>query len=345
MIQVAILVLTILLSFVVATGLTIFVRRYAIDQGLLDKESDRSLHTGVVPRGGGLAIVTVALIVSALIWAFGSDPAEIRSIAALFMAIVGLGLIGWLDDQRLLATSVKFFLLFLLTILLVFLVGSVNDPELAGFSLQLGLLAPIVTGAWIFGLANSYNFMDGIDGLAATQAGVGACTLGIWFAMYGGHTLALFCYALMAACLGFLIWNWSPARIFMGDIGSLVLGGVFATLAVIGHEQYGIPIGAAVILFGLFIADTLATFIRRLAAGKKVWTAHREHYYQRAVQSGLKHHQVTIVMMGSGIVLSVLATLEALKVEPRYAWYLITAFILFLLQQYVIYSERRRSSH
>ncbi len=345
MIGVAVLIVTILLSFSAATGLTLIVRRYVIERGLLDKETARSSHTGVVPRGGGLAIVSVSLIVSVLIWIFGNDHIETQSMAAMFVAIVGLGLVGWLDDKRLLKTSAKFGLLLFLTILIVYLVGSVNDPDLAGMPLKLGVLAPIITGAWIFGLANSYNFMDGIDGLAGAQAGVAACTLGVWFALYDAHAIALFCYALMAACLGFLIWNWSPARIFMGDIGSLMLGGAFATLAVIGHNRYGIPIGAAAILFSIFIADTLATLIRRLAAGKKVWTAHREHYYQRAIQSGFKHHQVTITLTGFAIVFSVLATLEALKVEPRYMWYLVTAVILVLLQQYVLYCERKRSAH
>ena len=345
MIEVAVLIVTILLSFSAAAGLTVIVRRYAIERGLLDKETARSSHTGVVPRGGGLAIVSVALIVSVLIWLFGSDPIETQSMAAIFVAIIGLGSIGWLDDKRLLKTPAKFGLLLFMTILIVSLVGSVDDPDLAGYSLKLGIVAPIITGAWIFGLANSYNFMDGIDGLAGAQAGVAACTLGVWFALYDAHALALFCYALMAACLGFLIWNWSPARIFMGDIGSLVLGGVFATLAVIGHNQYGIPIGAAAILLSIFIADTLVTLIRRLAAGKKVWTAHREHYYQRAILSGFKHYQVTITLMGCGVMFSILATLEALKIEPRYMWYLITAAILVLLQQYIVHCERKGSAY
>jgi len=345
MINIAILITTIMTSFLVAIAMTWVVRIYAVRAGLIDKPTDRTSHSGAVPRGGGFAIVLVIGIVSlALLGSGGDDLIRSRAAAVLLVTISLFALIGWLDDRRLVSTPIKFTLLLIASAIVVWSGGAIQNAEIAGISIGLGVFAPFITGIWIFGLANSYNFMEGIDGLAAGQAAIGACVFGIWFTLYGASDIALFCYALMASSLGFLVWNWEPARIFMGDVGSLSLGGVFSVLAVIAYNLYDLPIGAVLLLFGVFITDTLVTFLRRAAAGKPVWNAHREHYYQRSVQTGYNHAQVTAALILTGIGLGLLATLEMLRVEPRYLWYVLGVIVLGSLQIYVIRCEQRRAS-
>lgn len=340
MTRVAALIATILLGFALSGFLTWLVRRYTLSAGILDRSSARSSHVGEVPRGGGLAIVMTLFIGLSILWssnAFG----EPRIPVELLVTMVLMALVGWLDDLRILTVWHKFAALFLVSAVMAWFVGPLSEIEFAGYRIETGAMAPVLTVLWIFGLANSYNFMDGIDGLAAGQGAVAGCAFGVWFTLAGAHALALFCYALMAACMGFLLWNWSPARIFMGDIGSLALGGTFAVLTVIGYKYYSFPVGAAVLLFGVFIADTFITFVRRAAAGKQVWSAHREHYYQRAVQSGYSHSQVTVALILTGIGCMVLATLELMRIDPRYLWYVAGAVLLSALAVYVSRREKR----
>jgi Fuc2NAc and GlcNAc transferase len=147
----------------------------------------------------------------------------------------------------------------------------------------------------------------------------------------------------MAASLGFLIWNWTPARIFMGDVGSVTLGGVFAVLAIIGNVQDGVPLTAYIILFGVFLFDTIVTLIRRLIEGKVIWNPHREHFYQRAAATGLGHAFVTVSAILATLVLAALASLEKFQVAPAGLWPLLALFLLTTLASLVMVREKSRA--
>lgn len=149
---------------------------------------------------------------------------------------------------------------------------------------------------WVW-FANLFNFMDGIDGIAASEA----AAVGLGLLLIGGAAEAGPAAAILGAALGFLIWNWAPARIFMGDVGSVPLGYALAfllyELALRGDRA------AALILPLYFLADATLTLLWRLARGERVWQAHRQHFYQRAVQRGLGHDAVVLCVIATDLVL------------------------------------------
>jgi Fuc2NAc and GlcNAc transferase len=254
--------------------------------------------------------------------------------------LAGLAALGWREDARGLAVLPRLAAQLLLGSLAVVLLGGFETLELAGVAVPLAGWGALPALLWIVALANLYNFMDGIDGLAASQAAVAALAFGVWFAWHGDHAFALAACAIMASALGFLVWNWSPARIFMGDVGSLAIGGAFALLTLVAERRHGIPAGAAVMLLGVFIADSSVTLLLRLRRGEAVWTAHRSHYYQRAVASGMTHAAVTLRALPLFGVLAILATLEMYRIAPRWLWTPAAAALLVAAAVAVVRRER-----
>ncbi|MCX6038443.1 MAG: glycosyl transferase, partial [Chloroflexi bacterium] len=192
-------------------------------------------------------------------------------------------------------------------------------------TINLGWLGLAITFLWIVGLINAYNFMDGIDGIAGGQAvvaGLGWIVLG-WL---GNQTLVVALGLLLAASsLGFLGYNWPPAKIFMGDVGSAFLGYTFAVLPVVAVQRDPRFALAGVLLVWPFVFDAAFTFLRRLLHRENVFTAHRSHLYQRLVATGFSHKTVASLYIGlaiMGLVCSV-----ALVMEWRWADYL-TAIVI-----------------
>ena len=130
----------------------------------------------------------------------------------------------------------------------------------------------------------------------------------------------VFCCSISGAGIGFLLLNWSPARVFLGDTGSLSLGLIFGLLAVRGVQQHDIPASAFLLLHGVFLFDTTVTLCRRLFSGQRWWEAHAMHFYQRAVGCGLRHAQVTILAMLWSVCLAILGTLDVLGISPQFLW-------------------------
>jgi Fuc2NAc and GlcNAc transferase len=221
------------------------------------------------------------------------------------IAIVGGGaciaLMGWLDDHHGLAARVRVAAQLLAAVWAVVWLGIPTELVWGTDTVRLGMMGLPLAILTIIWFTNLFNFMDGIDGLAAGQAitmgGLGAVLL----TTNGATGLALIGLICAASSAGFLIWNWSPARIFMGDVGSCFLGYSLATLAIAADRAGSVPALAWVILGGLFLFDATATLIRRVARGEKWYTAHRSHAYQRAVQSGLSHKAVTLLAMGINV--------------------------------------------
>ena len=153
--------------------------------------------------------------------------------------------------------------------------------------------------------------------------------------------MALFCLALAGAGIGFLILNWNPARVFLGDVGSLTLGVVFALLAIHGVAKYQMPVSAFLLLYGLFLFDATVTLGRRCLTGERWWEAHATHFYQRAVRSGVGHAGVSILaLLGSGC-LAVLGTLDMLGVGPGMLWFPLGLVLVMLMMVGVRRLEQR----
>lgn len=326
----------IMLGFAVAYALTGLVRIYARRTRMVDSPNDRTLHEGEIPRGGGLAIVAVMLICLSLLELVYAEP----MILPITVVAVALGALGWVDDRFGLGPLIKIGVQIVVAVYAVSHVGAPNSMVVAGYTLEFGSWAVLLSVLWIVWMTNAYNFMDGIDGIAASHTAIVGCTMGVWFALDHNAAMALFCYAIMAASLGFLIWNWTPARIFMGDVGSVTLGGIFATLAIVGNTHDGVPLTAYIILFGVFLFDTIITLVRRLIQGKVVWNPHREHFYQRATTTGLGHAFVTVSVIVVTLVLAALASLERFQVAPTALWPLLAMVLLTALAVVVTLRER-----
>lgn len=277
------------------------IRRLAERLEILDVPNERSSHTQSVPRGGGLTIVILTLI-GVWLYNFSNPTVDPRS---LLVYTIGAGLIvtiSWLDDWRSQPTSLRFAMHGLGAILAIYGFGSVGVSSLlSGYSVIADIVGPVITFVWIVGLTNAFNFMDGIDGIAGGQARVA----GLGWAVVGflsGNTFIMFFGLLIAAgSLGFLFHNWSPAKIFMGDVGSAFLGYTFAVLPLIlGSDSRfrtsGLaPFCAGILLLWPFIFDSTFTLLRRLRLGENVFQAHRSHLYQRLVVLGYSHRSVSLV--------------------------------------------------
>lgn len=311
-------------------GTEIF-RRWSLRKELFDVPNERSSHTVPTPRGGGLIIVIVCLTAYTLWTLTISGNFQWSYLLGAFL----IALVSWIDDLYTISSGWRFTIHTSCALLAVFTLGyfdEINIPFLHDF--KIGIFGTFLTFFWIVWLTNAYNFMDGIDGIAGTQA----LTAGIgWFLLgqisdapisgfYGG--------VLACAGLGFLILNWQPAKIFMGDVGSAFLGYSFAVLPLLAKNELGANskktdflFPTAVIVVWLFAFDTLWTFGRRVLNGEKVWQAHRSHLYQRLVISGKSHSAVTL-LYGTISILNVLL----LILSPQRD-YLEAALLSFLVVQ------------
>ena len=235
----------------------------------LDRPNERSLHERPVPRTGGIALLAGALTSLG----FGAGAVWMPVAIALALAVVSFA-----DDVRGLPTAVRLVAHLAAAGVLVWYVLSPMHP------LELALLCIAV--AWI---TNLYNFMDGSDGLAGGMALIGFGTYALAASSSGQVGLLAVNIALAAAALAFLTLNFPPARIFLGDVGSVPLGFLAGGLGIVGWRDDVWPLWFPVLVFGPFIADATVTLLRRLGRGEKVWQAHREHYYQRFVRMGGGH--------------------------------------------------------
>jgi UDP-N-acetylmuramyl pentapeptide phosphotransferase/UDP-N-acetylglucosamine-1-phosphate transferase len=262
---------------------------------LLDYPTLRSNHKTPTPRGGGIAVV-MALIIGMLI-----ADVDYSIVIAMFM----LAAVSLMDD---LITVPPFVRLMVQVMAVCMSLAAMNISISNGF-LPLWLDKGLAAFLWIW-MINLFNFMDGIDGLAATEMigiGLGFCLLSTFADDFPHH---LFAYSLIlgvAGC-GFLWWNWHPAKIFLGDVGSIPIGYLVGYLLLLSSTSgYAY---ASLILPAYFISDGSITLLKRMYQGKKIWVAHSEHYYQRAVRRGKRHDSVARYIFGVNILLITLATLS-----------------------------------
>lgn len=283
--------LAILLTALAASVLTAVLRRYALARALLDHPNVRSSHSVATPRGGGLAIVLAFFAALGWLWAEG----QLSTSWAL--ALLGGGgltaTIGFIDDHHPLPARWRLLVHFAAAAWILLLLAA-DLPWPASATGRYVLLA--IAALYLVWLLNLYNFMDGIDGLAGIEAvcaGVGASLV---LATTGAGAHALPPLLLAAAAAGFLWWNFPPARIFMGDVGSGFVGLVLATLSLQAASLAPRLGWAWLILLGVFIVDASFTLLRRLLRGERVHQAHRRHAYQFAARRHRSHRAVSLTV-------------------------------------------------
>jgi UDP-N-acetylmuramyl pentapeptide phosphotransferase/UDP-N-acetylglucosamine-1-phosphate transferase len=274
----------------------------------LDVPNLRSSHTRPTPRGGGLVIVGGFFLGLAVWQATGPSPLSPRALGWLAGALLVAG-VSFVDDLHPLP-AVPRLLTHALGAIVLTVVG-VQDRELPL------LLALPLAFVWVAVITNVYNFMDGIDGLATSQAIVAGAAMAIAGTVVGNPLVATGAGLLAAASAGFLFYNLPPARLFMGDVGSTFLGFSFAGLSLLGNLGVGggrLPLVFGLVVLAPFLFDSLLTLARRVLRGERWYAAHRSHYYQRLVQGGLSHAQVTGLYAGLAVAAAG-AGLAGLRVE------------------------------
>jgi Fuc2NAc and GlcNAc transferase len=279
--------------FFLTWGLGRLVRKHALRAGLLDTPNDRSSHEFPTPRGGGLAIVSTTLIALLVLRVSGQVPVRVAVALGLGGGLVALT--GAVDDWRGLAIYLRLCAHAFATFLAVFLIGNIQAVSIGGAVIPLGPAGWITTVLALVWFLNLFNFMDGIDGIAASE-GIFMGLAGGVLAMLNGAPVGIvtLMLALAAACAGFLPLNWPPARLFMGDVGSGFLGFVIGVLALTTVVSGVLPIWTWILLCGTFLVDATVTLVRRVLRGDKAYEAHRSHAYQWLSRKWHSHGQVTL---------------------------------------------------
>ena len=305
-----------LLSLVLFSGLALLscigtklYINYARQKAILDIPNERSSHTLPTPRGGG--VVFVALFLAFILLCPFFFPRE----ASLWLALSGGGLavaaVGWIDDRKTLPAWQRLGVHSLAVLWALYHLGGMPSLSLGFASLPLGLVGhtlAFIGGVWMI---NLYNFMDGIDGLAAGEAVLVAST-GAFLTKGSPVSFALF--ALAASVLGFLIWNWSPAKVFMGDAGSGFLGFAFFCFALYTENTNTLPLLTWAVLVSVFAVDATLTLVMRARQRKHLSEAHRDHLYQQFIKAGYPHAAVTGTVLLVTLLLS--ATVWFLRPFP-----------------------------
>lgn len=262
---------------------------------LLDIPGQRSSHVQPTPRGAGIAIVMCVVMGLAAAAAYAPSYFGRSWLFYLFGALL-VANVSWLDDIRGAPVWLRFLVHVLAALVVIFGVGYFRAVHLPLLGLvSLGWFGPALTLVWLVGMTNIYNFMDGIDGLAGNQALIaGLSWLGVGV-LIDQTALAVAGLLLVTSNLGFLVHNWPPASIFMGDIGSAFLGFTLATLTLIaGRYDDRLPAIGALFIWP-FLFDATATIISRLRRRENIFQPHRSHFYQRLVIGGYSHRFVTLL--------------------------------------------------
>lgn len=282
------------IALLLAAFLTWVVMRRAQDTGLIDVPNERSSHRYPTPRGGGTAIVAVTSLGFVLLAL--RQVIDVRLLAALVAGLV-VAAIGFVDDRRPLSARSRLIVQTLVTLWALGCLGGLHEVRI-GSSLWSthvgGYVLGLVGTVWTI---NLFNFMDGIDGLAAAEAifmTAAAALLGAFAGVAPRLIPAELLFA--AACCGFALWNWPPARIFMGDVGSGYLGYLLAVLALAASRDSPVALPIWVTLGGVFLIDATVTVVRRFLRGEPVHRPHRTHAYQWLARRWRSHERTTLAV-------------------------------------------------
>lgn len=320
---------------------------YAKKNNITDVPIDRSSHSIPTPRGGGLGFVIISVIAFVVYFAWQG----ILTSEVYLSFIITLGIIaslGWFDDKNNLSAITRFAIqVVAAAIILLFVEGlsTFSLPFVSEFSL--GFLSPFLGILWIAGVTNIYNFMDGIDGIATEQALTASAGWMIFAFLWNEPILITLNLIVFATVLVFLIYNWDPAKIFMGDVGSLFLGFFFAVMPFLAASisaEYTIAntlwIGA--LLLWPFLFDSSSTLFWRLKQGENIFEAHRSHLYQRLNIAGWSHSMVSTLYLAFSLFCIIIALVYFHETDVIQVSLLITLLLLSILYMSVVRNHDRK---
>jgi len=280
-------------SFLISLFTVSLIKKYFREK-LLDIPNDRSSHTQPTPRGGGLGFIIAFAITSAIADFFSNDSLPL---IPLWLTIIPLAIVGIIEDRQEIPSSIRYLVQLAVAGIATVYLGAFPQPWLLNFGLFGQIVAIALTLIGITAMINFYNFMDGLDGLVA-----GCATVQLGFqALYLNQPIL---WLLVAALLGFMIWNWSPAKIFMGDVGSTVLGAT-VTFSLLSTNQNSGEAWSALAITLPLIGDAIYTLFRRLLRHENIFKAHHSHIYQRLQQLGWSHGQVASIYIGLNLLIAI----------------------------------------
>jgi Fuc2NAc and GlcNAc transferase len=286
-------ILTFMAALVASAAVVGLVRQYALRREILDHPGERSSHSVPTPRGGGAGLLTAWLLVLVPPLALGWPGSW--ALLAAFTGVIAVAVVGWIDDHGGLAVRLRLVahVVAACTLLPLVLLPNPLPPW----------PVPLVTVWWVFcavAAANVVNFIDGIDGLV----GLTALIYGAFAVLAGQPGGAAFGggVALAGAAAGFLVWNWSPARIFLGDVGSSAIGFVFVIVGVLLMRETGRGIVLTYLPLWPIVLDASATLTRRWRRGEALTQAHRSHLYQRLANGGWGHARVSLLFGAAALI-------------------------------------------
>ena len=286
-------------AFVLSLATTPGVKWFANRVGAIDVPKDaRRVHKSPIPRLGGLAIF-IAFLLSAVLFADIN-----RQFRGVLIGSVVVVIIGVIDDIMPLRAYIKLIFQIIAALIAVFhgvVVETFSNPFITGTDISLGYLAIPITVIWIVAITNSFNLIDGLDGLAvgvSTICSTFMLVISLMVPEVSDSNVTIIIAALAGACLGFIPYNFNPAKIFMGDTGALLLGYVLATVSILGLFKIHavVSFAAPFLILALPIIDTAFAFIRRLIKGKNPMSPDRGHFHHRLIDMGLSQKQAVAIL-------------------------------------------------
>ena len=324
--------LAVVAAFVVAAAFTGWIVSRGGSRWFVDTPNERSLHHRPVSRAGGIAILA-GLAAGFAVVAFVEVPASRYGWVLAGAAIIGS--VSLADDVRRVSPAVRM-LFHLAAAACVVPAGlPVERILLPGVAVDLGATAgTALTVLFVAWVVNLYNFMDGMDGFAGGMTTIGFTTLAVLCAHRDAAMLVGAGLVVASASLGFLLFNFPPAKIFMGDLGSSLLGYLCAVMMLCAERSASVPLWISILVFSPFVVDASVTLVRRIVAGERPWRAHRSHFYQRLVRLGWGHRKTVVreyalMLACAGTAVVALRAPPSVQAGLACAW--VAAYVLLML--------------
>lgn len=338
--------IALIMAFLITNLMTPISKKIAEKVGAVAEPKDIGVHTKTMPLAGGLAIVVGFLVTASLI-APGMDGFNLIEFYGLVVGSLLITSLGFLDDIYQLSPKIRIFFQVLAALIIVMSGVSIHViswPWAQYGVINLGTWGKILSVLWIVGLTNAVNLIDGLDGLATGISIIASISIMVISFIFGSPVVVVMAAILAGACLGFLPYNFNPAKIFMGDTGSTFLGFVLAVISIQGlTKSYTVvTLVVAIIIFGLPIFDTAFAIIRRLAKRQSIAQGDRGHLHHRLVDKGISHKKVVLTMYIISGGFGVAGILFALKDFVLAA--VIVGIILIVWVGDIIYTSKKKKN-
>ncbi|AZK45888.1 glycosyltransferase family 4 protein [Paenibacillus lentus] len=330
-----------IVSLGLALGLTPLVKKFAFKVGAVDVPNARKVHTKLMPRLGGVGIYLAFIAAFFIVLPFIPESFSVRELNFIKAFLVGgtmILLLGALDDRFDLSAKLKFVVQIATACVVVFgfdiKLEFANIPFYTYSSVESWIAIPF-TILWIVGVTNAINLIDGLDGLAAGVSAIAIGTIAVMAFFMGNVVVALLCLLLLGSIIGFLYFNFHPAKIFMGDSGALFLGFSLALLSLLGFKQIAIvSFLTPLILIGVPLSDTLFAIVRRWMQKKPIFSPDKGHLHHCLRELGFTHRQTVLIIYGIAAFFGVLAVIQSSAAMYNANWvtFVVICIMVFFLQ-------------